>query len=102
MLLTIAAWGVEPALMIVSGVLGSLLARDDVVLWSKKIIEADKHKEQICCDVGFVLLVEHPFLATALNGLDLNANALCCVSVRCQYVNALCVSKGQRCNVAAT
>ena len=57
MLLTLTAGGVEPALMIVSDVIGSLLTRDDVVLWRKKIIEADKHKEQICCYVAFVLLL---------------------------------------------
>ena len=62
MLLALAAWGVEPALMIVSGVLGSLPSRDDVVLGRKKIIEANKHKEQICCYVGFVLLIKESLL----------------------------------------
>ena len=102
MLLTLTTRGVEPALMVLSGVLGSLLTRDDVVLGRKKIIEADKHEEQICCYVAFVLLIEHPFLAAALNGFDLNSDTLCCVGVRCQYVNALCVPKSQRRNVAAT
>ncbi len=93
MLLTIAAKGFQPELMIVSGVLGGFLSRDNIVLGRKKIIESYKDKEQVGRYIAPVLLIEHPFFATALNGLDLTANTLCCICVRRKYVNALRVSK---------
>lgn len=71
----------EPALMVLSGIARCLLSRDDVVLWGRKIIEANEDEEEIGGYLFFMLLIQHPFLTTALIGFDLNTDTLCCVGV---------------------
>lgn len=81
MRLAVSSRRLEPALVAFSGIANCLLSRDDVIFWGRKIIEPNENEEEIGGHVLFMLFIQHPFLATSLNGFDLNADILCCIGV---------------------
>src|SRR5207247_2088204 len=76
-------WGGEPCLVRLSTEIGHSRAWYDVILWSIELFEQYKDIEQVFRNIYIRLLIQDPVRLITTFGLNLDADALCCVNIGC-------------------
>ena len=81
MFLALEARSIQPSLMFFTSKLSDVGAANNVILRRIKVVQSNEHKEKICCNILFNLLIQHPFLPSTLSSLDLYPNTLCSIRI---------------------